>query len=552
MFPGIFMLGFIFRSVRNKLLVITGLSTFIVLLVTSWGFFTANSNFQHLSHIIEEDIALKSDVQRIETDFKAEVQSWKNILIRGHDEKQLLKYWGQLENSHIKIQQQVKNIVLELKDVQRDPDTAAMMSGFLTMHNKMYQIYLQARDAFVNQGYDHRAGDKIARGVDREPAKILIQVVNIMDQESRSGMARASNDFNLGLKYTIIGLILAVAMAMVFFLLMVQKNIIRPARRMVADIQRMAEGDFTGQIEISSKDEIGRIASSAAILKDDIGHIVQQINQAVFKLASATEEMSHTTDQSSQAMQKQRQETDQVATAMNQMSATVAEVASNAQLASESAHQAFKESNTGQQVVNESISAVAALIQKVELAADVIQVLESNSQEIGTVLDVIRSIAEQTNLLALNAAIEAARAGEQGRGFAVVADEVRVLAQRTQSSTEEIQQMIQKLQSGATQAVDAMMQSRSQADVTRDTSARAGEMLHAITQSVTNINDMNTLIASAAEEQNAVAEEINRNIINISHVADSTSDSVSHSARTSEELRQVAEELKHVISRLKV
>lgn len=546
------MLGFIFRSVRNKLLVITGLSTFIVLLVTSWGFFIANSNFQHLSHIIEEDIALKSDVQRIEIDFKAEVQSWKNILIRGHDEKQLSKYWDQLEKSHINIQQQVKQIILELKDVHRDPDTAAVMSGFLTMHNKMYQIYLQARDAFVNQGYDHRAGDKIAKGVDHEPAKILVQVVNIMDQESRSGMVRVSNDFNLGLKYTIIGLILAVAMAMVFFLLMVQKNIIRPARRMVADIQRMAEGDFTGQIEVSSTDEIGRIASSAGILKDDIGQIVQQINQAVFKLASAAEEMSHITDKSSQAMQKQRQETDQVATAMNQMSATVAEVASNAQLASESAHQAFKESNMGQQVVNESISAVAALIQKVELAADVIQVLESNSQEIGTVLDVIRSIAEQTNLLALNAAIEAARAGEQGRGFAVVADEVRVLAQRTQSSTEEIQQMIQKLQSGATQAVDAMMQSRSQADVTRDTSARAGEVLHAITQSVTNINDMNTLIASAAEEQNAVAEEINRNIINISHVADTTSDSVSHSARTSEELRQVAEELKHVISRLKV
>ena len=546
------MLGFIFRSVRNKLLVITGTSTFIVLLVTSWGFFTANSNFQHLSHIIEKDIALKSDVQRIETDFKAEVQSWKNILIRGHDEKQLSKYWDQLEKTHIKIQQQVKQIILELKDVHRDPDTAAVMSGFLTMHNKLYKIYLQARDAFVNPGYDHRAGDKIAKGVDHEPAKILAQVVNIMDQESRSGMVRVRNDFNLGLKYTIIGLILAVAMALVFFLLMVQKNIIRPARRMVTDIQRMAEGDFTGQIKISSEDEIGRIASSAGILKDDIGHIVQQINQAVFKLASAAEEMSHITDKSSQAMQKQRQETDQVATAMNQMSATVAEVASNAQLASESAHQAFKESNMGQQVVNESISAVAALIQKVELAADVIQVLESNSQEIGTVLDVIRSIAEQTNLLALNAAIEAARAGEQGRGFAVVADEVRVLAQRTQSSTEEIQLMIQKLQSGATQAVDAMMQSRSQADVTRDTSARAGEVLHAITQSVTNINDMNTLIASAAEEQNTVAEEINRNIINISHVADTTSDSVSHSARTSEELRQVAEELKQVISRLKV
>lgn len=546
------MLGFVSRSIRNKLLMITGLATFVVLSVAAWGFYNAHSNYLQLQRIIKEDLAVKSAVQDIATNFKAEVQSWKNILIRGHDEQQLLKYGDQLEKLHSKVQQKAKGITRQLKEVHQDPENAAAMSDFLTKHMDMYQVYLSARAVFVKQNYDYRAGDKIAKGIDREPAKILDQLIIAMDDESKAVLEATIASYSNGLKLSIVGLIVAVALLLIIFLFMVQKNIVRPARRLVVDLRLMAEGNFNGQVEVSSADEIGQIASSARILKDDMGRMVQQINQAMIKLSTSAEDMSLITDQSRQAIQKQRQETDQVVAAMNEMSATVGEVATNAQLASESTHKASQESSLGQQVVNESISAVIALIQKVELAADVIQILATNSQEIGTVLDVIRSIAEQTNLLALNAAIEAARAGEQGRGFAVVADEVRVLAQRTQSSTEEIQQMIEKVQSGATEAVQAMMQSRSQADVTRDTSAKAGEVLNAIAHSVTNINDMNALIASAAEEQNLVAEEINRNIINISQASETTSESIGHSAKTSEELRHVAEELRQVISRLKV
>lgn len=344
----------------------------------------------------------------------------------------------------------------------------------------------------------------------------------------------------------------AVLVSFIGFMIMVSRTIIQPARQLMLHLARMAEGDFTHKIGVSSSDEIGQVAASAAKLQEDIGLIVKQINQSVFRVSASAEEMAHITEQSNQAMMSQRNETDQVATAMNEMTATVHEVAQNAQLAAGSAHQANNEVNTGQTVVNDAIRAIASLIQKVERAADVIHELETNSKEIGSVLDVIRSIAEQTNLLALNAAIEAARAGEQGRGFAVVADEVRVLAQRTQKSTEEIQKMIQRLQAGAQEAVDAMKQSRSQADTTRDTAARAGTVLTSITRAVASINDMNTLIASAAEEQNAVAEEINRNIVNISTAAENTAESATQTAHASEELRNVAEELKHVVSRLTV
>jgi len=346
--------------------------------------------------------------------------------------------------------------------------------------------------------------------------------------------------------------LIAVIVSFVGFLLMVSRNIVNPAKELMADLARMADGDFTHKIRVNSSDEIGQVAASAAKLQEDMGNIVKLINQSVFRVSASAEEMAHITEQSNQAMLSQRNETDQVATAMNQMTATVHEVAQNAQLAAGSANQANSEVNTGQAVVNDAIRAIASLIQKVERAADVIHELENNSKEIGTVLDVIRSIAEQTNLLALNAAIEAARAGEQGRGFAVVADEVRVLAQRTQKSTEEIQKMIQRLQSGAQEAVESMNQSRSQADTTRDTAAKAGQVLTSITKAVASINDMNTLIASAAEEQNAVAEEINRNIVNISTAAENTAESAAQTAKASEELRNVAEELKHVVSRLNV
>jgi len=336
------------------------------------------------------------------------------------------------------------------------------------------------------------------------------------------------------------------------FLLLVQKGIVGPAQQLMIDLKRMAEGDFTGNVSVSSGDEIGQVAESAKILNNDFGTIVQKINQSVFQLSTSAEEMAHVTEQSNQAMMQQRSETDQVATAMNEMTATVHEVAQNAQLAAESANQANSEVNTGQSVVNDSISAVSKLVQQIEQAGDVIHVLESDSEQIGSILDVIRGIAEQTNLLALNAAIEAARAGEQGRGFAVVADEVRTLASRTQTSTEEIQAMIEKLQSGSGLAVDAMNQSRSQADATRDTAAKAGDVLRSITQSVNSINDMNTLIASAAEEQNAVSEEINRNIVSIHQSSEMTSEAATKAAVTSESLREVAEDLKHVVSRLKV
>lgn len=331
---------------------------------------------------------------------------------------------------------------------------------------------------------------------------------------------------------------------------MVSKNI----RHVAASLEDMArgEGDLTVRLPESGADEIGELVTSFNTFVSKLQGLIGEIVGSIAQLASAAEEMSAISAESNSNVTKQQAETGQVATAMNEMSATVQEVARNATQTSASAHKASGEANGGRHVVDETITSINALAGEVEKAAVTIQQLESDSENIGSVLDVIRGISEQTNLLALNAAIEAARAGEQGRGFAVVADEVRTLASRTQESTLEIQSMIESLQSGAAKAVAVMEQGRSQAKVSVENAARAGESLHAITESVTTISDMNTQIASAAEEQSAVAEEIDRNITNISQLGDQTADGARQTETSSQEMAQLAVQLQTLVGQFKV
>ena len=327
-----------------------------------------------------------------------------------------------------------------------------------------------------------------------------------------------------------------------------------PLRQAVHAMHDIAEGegDLTHRLEQKGSNEIADLAGAFNQFASKVQAMVQQVTRSVEQISTASEEMSLITDQTNKEIQSQQSETDQVATAMNQMTATVQEVASHAARAADSARQADEEAQDGKRIMQQTLNAMDTLANEVENAAGVIHTLEKESEEIGTVLDVIRGIAEQTNLLALNAAIEAARAGEQGRGFAVVADEVRTLASRTQASTQEIQNMIERLQSGANNAVKAMEAGQTQARKGVEQASLAGASLETITKSVTTISDMNMQIASAAEEQSSVADEINRNIATISQSADNTAHGSQQTAIAGDELARLAAELRELVGHFKV
>jgi methyl-accepting chemotaxis protein len=324
------------------------------------------------------------------------------------------------------------------------------------------------------------------------------------------------------------------------------------ATLIVEGLHALSQGDLTHKVSITGKDEFAWMCWEYSQGRKGFMSLVKEILGSAGQLAAAAEELSAITEQSNNGVMRQQSEIGQVATAMNEMSATVSEVSKNAGSAAQAAQEADDRAKDGWSVVNTTVQTINNLASEVERTSDVIENLKGDSISIGTVLDVIRDIAEQTNLLALNAAIEAARAGEQGRGFAVVADEVRTLASRTQQSTREINDMIERLQNGANQAVSVMEMGRAKAEESVEQAAKAGEALQSITGVVDNIKSMNMQIASAAEEQSSTAEEINRNIVNISEVAQETAGGSQQTASASDELARLASDLQSQVGKFKV
>ncbi len=437
---------------------------------------------------------------------------------------------------------------------QIDSSNSALYNTMNTAYETYYSTGKKMASAYIKEG--PAGGNKLMSEFDTAAETLTKNIDPLLEDALQKSQLRideilSSSKSTQELVITLIGLFIALLIALVYGAF---NAIIKPIRHITATAKDIAkgEGNLTKRLDESSKDELGELAHWLNQFISHIQEMIKNFSAATSQIAAAAEQMRTITIGTNESIKQQQQQTEQVATAINQMSATVREVTQNTSAAETAASMAQVESSNGQQIVDESIFIIEKLSTEVDEAAKVIQTLAADSQSVGTVLGVIKDIAEQTNLLALNAAIEAARAGEQGRGFAVVADEVRTLATRTQESTQEIQTIIEKLQIGAQNSVTAMETGRTQAHASVEQAGKIKEALNAIGDAINTINNMNVQIATASEEQSAVTEEINKNITTITSIAGETTTNAQHISDSGNELASMAQQLQTLVKRFVV
>ncbi|MBC3242033.1 methyl-accepting chemotaxis protein [Pseudomonas lurida] len=380
---------------------------------------------------------------------------------------------------------------------------------------------------------------------------VLTRLLELNNKMALATNQDAEDQYNMAFNM-VVGLLVIATLLTVLFAWLLTRSITLPISQALEAAEEVAEGNLTRPIKVDGNDEAGRLLAAMAKMQDKLRDTLQRIAGSATQLASAAEELNAVTDESARGLTQQNNEIEQAATAVNEMTSAVEEVARNAVSTSEASRNATTSAGDGRDLVQETVSAIERMSGDVQATATLIGDLANESRDIGKVLDVIRGLADQTNLLALNAAIEAARAGEAGRGFAVVADEVRALAHRTQQSTSEIERMIGSIQAGTEHAVDSMRNSTERAESTLNIAKGAGMSLDTINTAIVEINERNLVIASAAEEQAQVAREVDRNLVNIRDLSVQSATGASQTSAASSELSRLAVDLNGMVGRFRL
>ncbi|MBX9406219.1 methyl-accepting chemotaxis protein [Pseudomonas baetica] len=535
------------KSLRAQILALLSGSLLAMLLIALACFHFLSNGVQSYSQLIAGPLHTSQLIDEANLQFKVQVQEWKNVLLRGKQPADLSKYWGQFEDR----QRDVQNILGELASQKSiDPGLKTRIERLRDEHRQLGAAYQKGRDAYVAAGGDPVAGDNAVKGVDRAASDQMSELVAELRKQGSEQSASISAEAD---RTVWLGLLVMLASGLLIGLLslwLVNRNLVEPIRKLIDYVTQLSRGKLAERVVSDRQDELGNLAAAANTLRDFLAETFTRLQRSASDLDSASGELNAIATTMAGGTNEQFNRTDQVATAMNEMSATAQEVARHAADAARAADDADQSAQQGEKVMQSTIRSITQMRSEITNTATVIRRLEADSGRIGKVLEVIRGIAEQTNLLALNAAIEAARAGEAGRGFAVVADEVRNLAQRTAESIIEINQIIQNVQTGAVDAAQAIDSGQARSDESVEQVTQAGAMLERITHAVEAIRDMNRQIATAAEEQTSVAEDISRNLTEITSIASTNLDNVQRTESASQNLHGLSGQLNEVTARL--
>jgi len=430
------------------------------------------------------------------------------------------------------------------------PEEAALYKTFTATLDS----YMQAQNEMMDLSRQNQLDEmrtlintRIKDGTD-QMGEQLNKLVALNNNYAKAASAEAGEHYSSAITGIVVVAVIA-ALLTVLLAWLLTRSIVTPLNRAVQAAETIAGGNLTKVIEIDGKDEPARLLGALAAMQTNLRQTIEQIAGSATQLGAAAEELSTVTEEASRGLQQQNNEIEQAATAVNEMTAAVEEVARNAVSTSEASSQSTQAAREGRDRVVETVSAIQTMTNDVQNTSVMVEGLAAQGRDIGKVLDVIRAIAEQTNLLALNAAIEAARAGEAGRGFAVVADEVRALAHRTAQSTQEIEKMVAGIQNGTGEAVSSMQQSNQRTQSTLEMARAAGVALEQITQSIHLINERNLVIASASEEQAQVSREVDRNLVNIRDLALQSATGANQTSVATHELSRLAVDLNAMVAR---